>query len=252
MMQLRDLIEYLDGLLEIDRYQDYAPNGLQVEGRPTVRRLVAGVSASHALLEAAVAWDADAVLVHHGYFWRGESPCVVGVHRRRLQTLLENGVSLLAYHLPLDAHPRLGNNVQLAQRLDIRDVRVLDVPGSQGLVFEGRLDPAMTAEAFSSRLARRLGRPPLHLPGDDRLLNRVAWCSGGAQGYFRSVAEQGVDAYFTGEASEPMTHIASETGVHFFAAGHHATERYGVQALAAHLEQSHGLAWRYVELDNPV
>ncbi len=252
MIDLQTLVGYTDELLEVDRFQDYAPNGLQVEGRATVRRLVAGVTASQALLEAAVAWDADAVLVHHGYFWRGESPCVVGMRQRRLRTLLDNGLSLLAYHLPLDAHTRLGNNACLARHLGIAVTGRLDLPDSQGLVLEGELETAMAAEDFAAHVARRLGRTPLHLPGDGRAVRRIAWCSGGAQGYFQDVAGRGVDAYLTGEASEPMTHIARETGVHFFAAGHHATERYGVQALAEHLAQRHGLEWRYVELDNPV
>ncbi len=252
MVELDTLVEYGDGLLEVMRFQDYAPNGLQVEGRSTVRRLVAGVTASQQLLEAAVAENADAVLVHHGYFWKNESPRVVGIKRRRLQTLLDNGLSLLAYHLPLDAHPRYGNNVQLARRLGLRVAGELMVPDSQGLVLQGELETPMTAAVFSAHVAQRLERPPLHLAGDRAVIRRIAWCSGGAQGYFPVVAASGVDAYLSGEVSEFATHVARETGVHFFAAGHHATERYGVQALAAHLAEKFSLQWRYVELDNPV
>ncbi|MFQ5488692.1 MAG: Nif3-like dinuclear metal center hexameric protein, partial [Gammaproteobacteria bacterium] len=216
------------------------------------RRRVVGVTASQQLLEAAVAADADAALVHHGYFWKNEPPCIVGIKRRRLQTLLDNGLSLLAYHLPLDAHPRYGNNVQLAQRLGLRVAGELAVADSQGLILQGELETPMTAAAFSAHVAQRLERPPLHLAGDRAVIRRIAWCSGGAQGYFPAVAASGVDAYLSGEVSESTTHVARETGVHFFAAGHHATERYGVQALAAHLAEKFSLQWRYVELDNPV
>ncbi len=252
MVKLNALIEYCEGLLEVTRFQDYAPNGLQVEGRDTVRRLVAGVTASQHLLEAAVEAGADAVLVHHGYFWKNEDPRIVGIKRRRLQTLLDNGLSLLAYHLPLDAHPRYGNNVQLARRLGLRVAGELAVADSQGLILQGVLETPMTGEAFGEHVAQCLERPPLHLAGDRAVIRRIAWCSGGAQGYFPAVADSGVDAYLSGEVSESTTHVARETGVHYFAAGHHATERYGVQALAAHLAEKYSLQWRYVELDNPV
>ncbi len=277
MIDLHTLVAYTDALLECGRFDDYAPNGLQVEGRRQVHRLVAGVTASQRLLEAALAQEADALLVHHGYFWKNESPRVVGMKRRRLATLLGAQLSLLAYHLPLDAHPRWGNNVQLGQRLGLRVLGPLNLPGTQGLVWHGELPQPMTAEAFSRLVAERLGRRPLRLAGGSSPIRRLAWCTGGAPHYFQAVAEASehvrahpgagtgaevggegagtavaVDAYLTGEASEPVTHIARETGVHFFAAGHHATERYGVQALAAHLAERFALEWTYVEVDNEV
>ncbi len=252
MVTLDALVEYVDGLLDVSRFQDYAPNGLQVEGRRRVRRLVAGVSVCQALLEAARERQADMVLVHHGFFWKNESPRVVGIKRRRLALLLGEEISLLAYHLPLDAHPALGNNVRLAQRLGIEVLGELDVPQAQGLVWHGRLATSQTPGDFAAHVGRCLGRPPLHLPGEGSEIRDIAWCSGAAQGYFEAVAARGVDAYLTGEVSEPVAHIARESGVHFFGAGHHATERYGVQALAAHLSEKFSLDWEYVEIENPV
>ncbi len=256
MIDLHTLVAYTDALLECGRFDDYAPNGLQVEGRHQVRRLVAGVTACQRLLEVARAQEADAVLVHHGYFWRNESPRVVGMKRRRLAILLEAQLNLLAYHLPLDAHPRWGNNVQLGRRLGLRVLGTLDLPGTQGLVWHGELPQSMTAEEFGRLVAERLDRRPLLVAGGLSPIRRLAWCTGGAPHYFQAVAEVGapiaVDAYLTGEASEPVTHVARETGVHFFAAGHHATERYGVHALAAHLAEHFSLEWTYVEVDNEV
>ena len=251
MVELDTLVDYCATLLAVSQFQDYAPNGLQVQGRETVRRLIAGVTASQQLLDAAVAADADAILVHHGYFWKNEPLPIVGIKRRRIQTLLTHEISLLAYHLPLDAHSRLGNNVQLAQRLGIRVTGEAPLAEGQGLILIGELDTPMEAARFAAHLERRLGRRPLHLAGARAPIRRLAWCSGGAQGYFSAVAGLDVDAYLSGEVSEPMAHIARETGVHFFAAGHHATERYGVQALADHLARKFSLEWEYVELDNP-
>ncbi len=256
MIDLHTLVTYTDALLECGRFEDYAPNGLQVEGRHQVRRLVAGVTASQRLLEAALAQEADALLVHHGYFWKNESPRVVGMKRRRLAILLEAQLNLLAYHLPLDAHPRWGNNVQLGQRLGLRVLGPLELPGTQGLVWHGELPQPMTAEEFGRLVAERLDRRPLLVASGSSPIRRLAWCTGGAPHYFQAVAEAeapiAVDAYLTGEASEPVTHVARETGVHFIAAGHHATERYGVQALAAHLAERFSLEWNYVEVDNEV
>lgn len=246
-MDRNELAAYLDGLLECGRFRDYCPNGLQVEGRREVRRLVCGVTASQALLEAALADDADAVLVHHGWFWRGEDGRVTGIRRARLKTLLENDLSLFAYHLPLDAHPELGNNARLGQLMGwTADGRFAE----QDVGFLGATEG--TAGKIAERLAVKLGRLPLLVGDASRPVKRIAWCSGGAQGYFEQAIAAGADAYVSGEISEQTTHLAQESGVPYIAAGHHATERYGVQALGVHLAERFGIECRYVELDNPV
>lgn len=243
-----ELESHLAALLSIDRFDDYGPNGLQVEGRREVRRLVCGVTASLALIEAAVADGADALLVHHGLFWRGHDGRVTGWLRERLARLLAAQINLYAYHLPLDAHPQLGNNAQLGALLGLAaDARF----GEHELGFIGDAAGIGDARTLAARAAERLGRAPLLLPGDGRVLRRIAWCSGGAQDWFEPAIAAGADAFLTGEASEPQAHLARETGVAFLACGHHATERYGVQALAAALGERWGLAHRYVEIDNP-
>jgi dinuclear metal center YbgI/SA1388 family protein len=238
---------YLNQLLAVERFKDYGPNGLQVEGRAEVGLVISGVTASLALIEAAVAEGADALLVHHGLFWRGQSGRVTGWMKARLQALLVANVSLLAYHLPLDAHAELGNNAQLGDRLALEaDGRF----GEQDLGFVGApAEPGL--DALVNRAALVLGRSPLVVPGDGRELRRVAWCSGGAQGYFEAAIAAGADAYITGEISEPQAHYARESGVAFLACGHHATERYGVQALGAHLAERFSLEHRCVDIDNP-
>ncbi len=245
-MDRNELAGYLDALLECGRFRDYCPNGLQVEGRGEIRRIVCGVTASLDLLEAALGTDADAVLVHHGWFWRGEDGRVTGIRRARLKTLLENDISLFAYHLPLDAHAEFGNNAQLGRLMGwTAEGRFAE----QDLAFLGRAEG--TAGEVAERLALKLGRRPL-LAGDAaRPVRRIAWCSGGAQGYFEQAIAAGADLYVSGEISEQTVHLARESGVPYLAAGHHATERYGVQALGAHLAERFGLECRYVELDNP-
>lgn len=245
-MDRNELAAYLDELLEAGRFRDYCPNGLQVEGRAAVRRLVCGVTASQSLLEAALAADADAVLVHHGWFWRGEDGRVTGVRRARLKTLLENDISLFAYHLPLDAHAEFGNNARLGRLMGWSvEGRFAD----QDVGFLGRTEGA--AGDIAGRLARALGRRPLLVGDAARQVKRIAWCSGGAQGFFEAAIAAGADLYVSGEISEQTVHLARESGVPYIAAGHHATERYGVQALGEHLAARFGLECRYVELDNP-
>ena len=247
-MRREELARYLDELLQAAKFRDYCPNGLQVEGRDEVRRIVAGVTASQKLLDLAVARNADAVLVHHGYFWKGEAPRVTGLRRRRLSTLLKSDLSLFAYHLPLDAHPELGNNAQLAARFGWQPEGRF---GEQEIGWYGSLPaPASLAEVAAS-VATTLGRQPLLLGDPARSVRRVAWCSGGAQGYFEQAIELGVDLYLSGEVSEPTLHLADESGVAYLGAGHHATERYGVQALAAHLERALGVECEFIDLDNP-
>lgn len=247
---LSTLVEEADRYLNIAKISDYCPNGLQVEGRPQVSRIVSGVTASQALLDAAVEAQADVVLVHHGYFWKNEDPRVVGIKQRRLKTLLSNDISLLAYHLPLDVHPEVGNNVQLARLLGLTVEGPLepDNPRSVGLV--GSLDVPLASADFMRRVTAALGRKPLMIEGSE-LIKRIAWCTGGAQGYIDQAVAAGVDAYLTGEVSEPTVHIARENGLSFFAAGHHATERYGVQALGDYLAKRFAVEHRFIDCPNP-
>lgn len=243
------LVKYLDQLLEPGKFRDYCPNGLQVEGRSEVQRIVAGVTASQALLDAAVARKADAILVHHGYFWKGDDACITGIRRQRLGTLINHEINLLAYHLPLDAHPEWGNNAQLAKRLGWL---VEGHFGEQEIAWLGRLAEPGDLAALVGRITEQLGRTPLVIGEAARPLRRIAWCSGGAQGYFEQAIALGVDAYISGEISEQTVHLARESGVAYIAAGHHATERYGVQALVAHLAEKFGLDGEFVDVDNPV
>ncbi|CAA0083322.1 GTP cyclohydrolase 1 type 2 [Zhongshania aliphaticivorans] len=250
-VSLKALVAAADEILEPSYFSDYCPNGLQVEGRDEVSRIVSGVTASQALIEAAIEMRADAIMVHHGYFWRGEDSCVVGMKRNRLARLLENDISLIAYHLPLDAHPVVGNNVQLAKRLDItvEDGLEADNPRSVGNV--GSLSQPLSAEEFAAKVERALGRKPLLELGHGRPVRRIAWCTGGAQSYIHKAAEAGVDLYLSGEVSEPTIIAARELGINFIAAGHHATERYGVQALAEALARQFDVFHRFIDIDNP-
>ncbi len=248
---LTTLVDEAERYLNAARISDYCPNGLQVEGRPQVRRIVSGVTASQALLDAAVEADADVVLVHHGYFWKGENPCITGIKQRRLKTLLSHDISLLAYHLPLDVHPEVGNNVQLARQLDliVEGPLEADNPRSVGLV--GALAEPMSGRDFARKVYEVLGREPLLIEGDG-LIHRVGWCTGGGQGYIDQAIAAGVDLYLTGEASEQTVHSARENGISFIAAGHHATERYGVQALGDYLARRFALEHLFIDCPNPV
>src|SRR5664279_5755101 len=233
-----ELTRYLDELLDSSRFRDYCPNGLQVEGRAEVRRILAGVTASQALVDAAIARKADTLLVHHGWFWRGEDGRVTGVRKVRLQALLKHDINLIGYHLPLDSHPEFGNNAQLAKHLGWT---VEGRFGEQDLGWYGRAaEPGTLAELVRS-VSMRLQREPLLIGDPDQTVNRLAWCSGGAQSLFEQAIAQGVDVYISGEISEQNVHLARESGVAYLAAGHHATERFGVQALAAHLAERFGL-----------
>lgn len=242
------LLQALDQELEPGRFQDYCPNGLQVEGCSRIARLVSGVTASHALIAAAIELDADLILVHHGYFWRGEPQPITGMKRQRLQALLQHQINLVAYHLPLDAHPRLGNNAQLGQRLGLIVDGVLREDGV-GLV--GRLPEASSGREFADAIGSALGREPLWISGGAHPVRCVAWCTGGAQSMLAAAAALGVDAFISGEISEQTTHEAREMGVHYFAAGHHATERYGPQALGDWCAERFGLEHRFIDIPNP-
>ena len=251
MIELKELVAYTNDLLEIDRFQDYCPNGLQVEGKPQIQRLISGVTASQALIDAAIDKQADAILVHHGYFWRGEDARIVGLKRRRIKSLLDHNISLLAYHLPLDAHPVYGNNVQLGKRLQLT-VEGQFGPDKPAIGLYGQLAEPMLAVDFADHLEVMLGHRPLHVPVASQSIRSIAWCTGAAQGYIEQAIALGVDAYLTGEASEQTVHLAREGDIHFYAAGHHATERDGARVLAEHLAQQFDLEQQFIDIPNPV
>ncbi|MBL8250367.1 MAG: Nif3-like dinuclear metal center hexameric protein [Candidatus Competibacter sp.] len=253
MVQLDELAAYANRLLAVETFDDYCPNGLQVQGRSDIKTLIGGVTACQALVDAAIERGADAALVHHGYFWKGEDPRIIGMKQRRLAALLRHDISLIAYHLPLDAHPDFGNNAQLARVLDLTVTGALDADRrAPAPVLLGETAGPMSADAFAAHLAARLGRQPLYVVAGDTPIRRLAWCTGAAQSYIGIALEAGVDAFLTGEASEQTIHFARENGLHFFAAGHHATERYGVCALGAHLADRFKLRFEFVDIDNPV
>ncbi|MGA7799774.1 MAG: Nif3-like dinuclear metal center hexameric protein [Gammaproteobacteria bacterium] len=251
MVALHELVSYADRLLAADEFADYSPNGLQVEGRPQVRKLVSGVTASLALIDAAIAAEADALLVHHGYFWKGEDARIVGMKRARLARLLAADVSLLAYHLPLDAHPEYGNNAQLAKVLDFTVEGRFGTGRGPDLAMHGTLPRPLSPTRLGEHLAARLGRPPLHVAGGPETIRTLGWCTGAAQSLIEAASSCGLDAFISGEISEPTVHVARECGIHFFAAGHHATERYGVRALGAHLAAEFGVAHAFIDMDSP-
>ncbi|MEO8330877.1 MAG: Nif3-like dinuclear metal center hexameric protein [Gallionella sp.] len=248
-MLLDELRDYNASLLQTSLFKDYCPNGLQVEGRAEVRRIATGVTASQQVLDDAIKWGADAILVHHGYFWRNEDATLVGIKKKRIAQLLRNEVSLLAYHLPLDAHAELGNNAQLGKLLGLVEQGRF---GEQNIAWLGALERPQNLAQFALQLEHDLKRTPQVIGDGSKRISKVAWCSGGAQGYFEAAIAQGVDAYITGEISEQNFHLSNETGVAFIAAGHHATERFGIQALGEHLANRFGLEHRFFDQDNPV
>jgi dinuclear metal center YbgI/SA1388 family protein len=251
MASLNQIIDYCDTLLSVADYQDYAPNGLQVEGRAEVQRIVSGVTASQALIDAAIERGADLLLVHHGYFWKGESPTITGIKQRRIKALLDNGISLLAYHLPLDGHDSLGNNAQLGERFGIAVEGRFGQGPAGGIAMHGSLPQAMNAVELTTLVGGKLGREPLLIEGGKHPIRRIGWCSGGAEGYIEQAAALGLDAYISGEVSEPTAHLARELGIHYLGAGHHATERYGAMALGKHLSDHFYLENHFVDIPNP-
>ncbi len=251
MVELKKLESYCNQFLGVDSIQDYCPNGLQLDaGTKTVQRIVTGVTASQALIEAAVEQDADLLLVHHGYFWRSEPLALIGVKGRRVATLFRNNISLMAYHLPLDMHKGLGNNSLLGRHFGFENGSPTE-PGD-GLLWAADLPQPESVGQIRARIVHALGRDPLYLPGGRSDIRRVGWCSGGAEEYITQAAESGADAFISGEVSEQTMHLASELGVHFFSAGHHATERFGIQALGEHLAQRFDLEHKFIDLPNPV
>ncbi|MDO6686448.1 MULTISPECIES: Nif3-like dinuclear metal center hexameric protein [unclassified Agarivorans] len=237
--------------LESVKFKDYCPNGLQVEGREQVKRVVTGVTACQALIDQAIEVNADAILVHHGFFWKNEAAVVTGMKRRRLQALLNHDINLYAYHLPLDVHPELGNNAQLAKRLGITLKRGLEPWDPRSVAMVGKLAEPVSGEAFAERIEQVLQRKPLHI-SNQKSIQKVGICTGGGQSYLTLAAEQGLDAFISGEISENTVHTAREMGIDYFAAGHHATERYGAQALGEWLAVEHGLDVSFIDIDNPV
>ncbi|MBL0229919.1 MAG: Nif3-like dinuclear metal center hexameric protein [Moraxellaceae bacterium] len=252
MASLTQLSELLQSTLKPHLFNDYCPNGLQVEGKAHIKRVVTGVTACQALIDKAIELQADAILVHHGFFWKNENPCVVGIKQKRLKALLAHDISLFAYHLPLDAHHELGNNVQLAKKLGLGMTEALypDNPKQVGNI--AILDNAMLATDFASLCERVLGQKAIHIAGFNPLIKRIGFCTGAAQGFIEQAVLMGCDAYLSGEISEPTVHTARETGVHYFAAGHHATERYGVQAVGEFLAAKLGIEHIFVDIENPV
>lgn len=252
MPELTELSEFLEQTLKPADYRDYCPNGVQISGVNDIQRIVTGVSANQALIDAAVEEQADALLVHHGFFWKGEDARIIGIKRKRIATLLEHGINLIAYHLPLDGHPELGNNVQLGQVLGIEIEDDIPMDNGPGLLYVGYLKKPMSGEQFSRRIAKRLGRKPLYIEGASEQVESIAWCTGAAQDFLEYASFLQVDTYITGEVSERTVAQAREIGIHFYAAGHHATERYGIQALGNHLVEELGIQHTFIDIDNPV
>lgn len=250
MIKKDDLAIYLAKLLNIDAIHDYCPNGLQVEGRDDIRKIVTGVTACQSLLDQALNAGADAVLVHHGYFWKGESSVITGLKKRRLSTLIKHDMNLFAYHLPLDIHLELGNNQQLAKKLQFNVIDQVHIDGLP-LLWRGELSTPVSGSEFNAKIANVLERKPLHIVAD-RHISQIAWCTGAAQDFIEHAVALNVDAYLTGEVSERTVHTAREYDIHFFAAGHHATERYGIQALGDHLAQRFDLEHEFIDIENPV
>ncbi len=242
-----ELEAYLQDYLKLQDYKDYAPNGLQVEGRAQINKIVTGVTACQALLDKAIELNADAILVHHGYFWKSEPQTITGFKQKRIKTLLKHDMNLFGYHLPLDGHEDLGNNAMLGKLWGLEDIT--PVPG---LVRLGSLPEAMDINDFKAMVDESLSRKSLHLPGGPQQVQKIAWCSGGAQGFIDQAIAWGADVYISGEVSEQTTHLAKECGIHYLAAGHHATERVGIKALGEHLASKFSLECVFVDIANPV
>lgn len=249
MVCLKTLLDYCQQRLDVGAFDDYCPNGLQVEGSGEVRHLVTGVTASLALVQAAVEAGADTLLVHHGYFWKNEPAPIVGMKGERIRLLLQHQVNLLAYHLPLDAHSELGNNAKLGELIGCSSAAPV---AAGGLLWGGELPGPVSASELADILSQSLDREPLLVTGGEQPIRRLAWCTGGAQGMIEQAADLGFDAYITGEVSESTVHVARERGIHFYAAGHHATERYGVRALGEELAARFDLQHEFIEIPNPV
>lgn len=247
-----DLVNYLDTLLNAKLIKDYCPNGLQVEGKEEIKKVITGVTASEALIDAAIGQNADAILVHHGYFWKGESYPIVGMKKNRIAKLIKHDISLIAYHLPIDVHNELGNNAQLGKLLEVTNIRPAQSFSPEGIIMLGDYEQATPLTKVAQNLHQSLQREPLVSDGRAKDVKTVAWCTGGGQNYIDQVAELGVDLFVTGEASEQTIHSSRELGIDFISAGHHATERYGVKSVGEHLANEFGLEVEFVDIHNPV
>jgi dinuclear metal center YbgI/SA1388 family protein len=250
-MLINELTHYLSTILNSADIPDYTPNGLQIAGVKNVQTLITGVTASQALIDVAIAKKADALLVHHGYFWKNEDPCLVGMKQKRIKALLDNEINLIAYHLPLDQHPVFGNNVQLAKLLNLQITHELQDRFGHYAGLAGKLSQPLSACDFAAIIEKKLHRPPLHIAANQDPIQRIALCTGSAAQYIDAAANDRQDAYLSGEISESTVHIARERNIHYFCAGHHATERYGIKALGEHLASKFGLHSEFVDIDNP-
>ncbi|MDG2353729.1 MAG: Nif3-like dinuclear metal center hexameric protein [Gammaproteobacteria bacterium] len=246
MVNRQDLTNYCADYLNVSQFDDYCPNGLQIEGRDEITNIISGVSANLDLIERAIDSKADALFVHHGFFWKNEDANITGIKRNRIAQLLANNINLFAYHLPLDAHTKVGNNIELAKKLGIQN----PTPIGDTLVWQGEVDT--TLASFSQTVAQTLDRAPLVFGDDNKQLKRIAWCTGGAQGYIDHAIDVNADIFLTGEVSEQIPAIAKENDIAFISAGHHATERYGVQALCQHLSDKFDLKHQFIDIDNQV
>jgi dinuclear metal center YbgI/SA1388 family protein len=239
---------YLNDFLKVENFRDYCPNGLQISGSNEISKIVTGVTASQDLIDIAIEKKADAVLVHHGYFWKGESPCLLGIKRNRIASLLENNINLMAYHLPLDAHPTLGNNVLFGKSLGLETVEVLN----DGLLYIGQFPESMDGASLKNKIGMQLQRDPQHLQGHSRQIQKVAWCTGAGQDYIEQAAKYGIDAFISGEVSERTFHAVNEYEIDYFSAGHHATECFGIAALGKHLAEHFQVDVEFVNIINPI
>jgi dinuclear metal center YbgI/SA1388 family protein len=252
-MLRNELENVLNTLLKPEIIKDFCPNGLQIQGNNHINKVITGVTATQALIEQAIVKKADAILVHHGFFWKNESPVIRGMKYQRIKALIDNNINLFAYHLPLDIHPELGNNVQLANLLSIEVKGPLEIGNPLSVAIYGEVEQAISGEALAIKINEKLFRECLHIaPPSNKKIKRIAWCTGGGQSYIELAAEQGFDAFISGEASEQTTHVAKEMDIHFFAAGHHATERYGVKAVGEYLAKEQGIDVEFIDIDNPV
>lgn len=252
MATLNDIIKWCDQTLKTHEFKDYAPNGLQIEGKSEVKKILCAVTASQDAIEAAIAQNADLLLVHHGYFWKGEPYPITGMRGKRIKSLIQNNISLVTYHLPLDSHPILGNNAAIADILKLENIENLDVSERHPIGNIGYLKNAMSPEIFKNYISERLGFNAIHLPADKTAIQKVGFCTGGAQDYIGKAADQDCDAYISGEVSERTFYEAKELDVHYYACGHHATERYGVQRLGKAISEQFNIEYSYYELNNPI
>lgn len=251
MIERNELAAFLNNLLQADKIRDYCPNGLQVEGKSQIQRIITGVTASQALINAAIAQQADVILVHHGYFWKNEDPVVKGMKKQRLSALLQHDINLFAYHLPLDVHSVLGNNAQLGALLQAENIQSVADIDPAGVLMSGEYPEALELEAIVARLESFLDRKVLAEDAGIGKVSRLAWCTGGGQGYIEQAALAGAQLFISGEVSEKTIHVAREMGIHFVAAGHHATERYGIRALGEYLASQLAVEVLFIDIDNP-